>query len=127
MAFDYKLEFSYNESTPSDSSVYIQMRLNTPVYQAHIDKEDYDVLDEGLKHEFLTGIFNISGVVELSTKAYRIWLMKSPVFTWEEILLPVLYFTANYYGEGTISELPGSASPNGSGFQLGAPAQRRKI
>ena len=103
------------------------MRLNTPVYQAHIDKEDYDVLDEGLKHEFLTGIFNISGVVELSTKAYRIWLMKSPVFTWEEILLPVLYFTANYYGEGTISELPGSASPNGSGFQLGAPAQRRKI
>jgi hypothetical protein len=127
VAFDYKLEFSYNESTPSDSSVYIQMRRNTPVYQAHIDKEDYDILSDELKHEFLTGLFNISGVVELSTKAYRIWLMKSPVFSWEEVLLPVLYFTANYYGESTISELPGSASPNGTGFKLNTPVQRRKI
>ena len=72
MAFDYKLEFSYNESTPSDSSVYIQMRLNTPVYQAHIDKEDYDVLDEGLKHEFLTGIFNISGVFKFCSNDIKL-------------------------------------------------------
>lgn len=127
MALDYKLEFSYNESSPSDPSVYIQLRRNTPVYQEHIDKEDYDILGDGNKHEFLTGLFNISGVVELSTRAYRIWLMKSPVFTWSEVLLPVLTFLADYYGEDELNQLPGSANPDGTGFTLEGPNQRRKL
>lgn len=127
MAFEYKLEFSYDETTPSDSSVYIQMRRNTPVYQGHITKEDYDVLDDTLKNAFLTGLFNISGVVELSTKAYRIWVMKSPVFNWQEVLEPLLYYVANFYGESRITALPGSAMIDGTGFKIESPIQRRKI
>lgn len=127
MALEYKLEFSYDESTPSDSSVYIQLRRNTPIYQSHIYKEEYDILDEVEKNDFLTGLFNISGVVELSSKAYRVWIMKSPVFTWEEVLLPVLYFMADYYGESGIEQLPGSARPDGTGFTISTPTQRRSI
>ena len=127
MAFEYKLEFTYDETTPSDSSVYIQMRRNTPIYQSHITKEDYDVLPDIQKNAFLTGLFNISGVVELSTKAYRIWVMKSPVFNWEEVLTPLLYYVANFYGESAITSLPGSAMIDGSGFKIDAVIQRRKI
>lgn len=127
MALDYKLEFVWEDDKPADSSVYIQLRRNTPIYQDRIDKEDYDILDADLKDEFLTGIFNVSGVVEVSTKAYRVWLMKSPVFTWEEVLSPVLNFMMTYYGEDTISSLPGSGTPAGGGFHLSSPIQRRKI
>lgn len=127
MALQYKLEYSYDQGTRSDSSVYIHLRVNPPIYQAHIDKEDYDVLPEELKHVFLTSIFNIAGVTELSSRAYRIWLMKSPVYTWSEVVVPVLYYIAGYFSEGSIQELPGSAKTDGSGFVLPEPINRRKI
>jgi hypothetical protein len=127
MGLKYKLEFNYDEGTRSDSAVYIHLRENPPKYQAHIDKEDYDVLPSELKHEFITALFNISGVTELSSRAFRVWLMKSPIFSWEEVLLPVLYYIANYFGEASIEELPGSAKPNGTGYTLPSPIQRRKL
>lgn len=127
MAFEYKLEFSYDISTPSDAAVYIQMRKNPPIYRSHIDKENYDVLPDEAKHEWLTGLFNISGVVELSSKAYRIWIMKSPVFTWEEVLLPVLHFMRTWFEEEVLYEMPGSASIDGTGRPLASPSERRDI
>lgn len=125
--FKYKLEFFYDESSPSDASVYIHMRDNPPIYQEHIDKEEYDILPAEQKHEFLTEIFNISGVTELSTKAYRVWLMKSPVFTWEEVLLPTLHYMKGYYSYDGIEPLPGSANVDGTGLTLSGPNNRRKI
>jgi len=127
MAFQYKLEFSFDDTTASDSSVYIQLRNNPPIYQAHIDKENYDVLPEEQKNEFLTNLFLIAGVTELSTRAYRVWLMKSPTYTWEEVLLPVIYYMAGYYGESTIESLPGSGQINGTGFYISNANQRRKL
>jgi hypothetical protein len=126
-ALTYKLEFNYDESTRSDSSVFIQLRANPPIYQARIDKEDYDVLPAELKNEFLTNIFNVSGVTELSVKCYRIWLMKSPVYSWEEVLLPVLYYIASYYGLTQIEQMFGSGNTDGSGCTLNTPIERRKI
>lgn len=127
MPLQYKLEYSYDENSRSDSSVFIQLRRNPPIYQAHIDKEDYDILPDEQKHEFLTSLFNIAGVTELSTRAYRVWLMKSPVYTWEEVMLPVLYYMAGYYGDSGIEPLPGSGNPDGTGFTISNPNQRRKI
>jgi hypothetical protein len=127
MALDYKLEYVYDNSTPWDSSVFIHLRFNTPVYQDHINKEDYDILPVEKKHEFLTGLFNIAGVTELSTKAYRIWLMKSPVYSWQEVLEPVLYYLLFWYQESEFNKLPGSANTDGTGLTLEGPVNRRKI
>lgn len=123
----YKLEYVFDETAPADSSVYIHLRDNPPIYQSHIDKEDYDVLPTELKHDFLTGLFVISGVVELSTKAYRVWLMKSPVFTWPEVIDPVIDGIRRWYNYDDIKMLPGSAFHDGTGTTLNSPNNRRKV
>ena len=121
----YRLEYTYDDKIRSDTSVFIHLRQNTPIYQSRIDKEDYDITSQ--KHPFLTGLFNIAGVTEISTKAYRVWLMKSPIYTWEEVLYPVLWFIAYWYQHDSLAQLPGSANPDGTGFVLPDPTQRRKI
>ena len=123
----YRLEFNYDESTRSDSSVFIQLRENPPIYQEHIDKEKYDILPEELKNVFLTSIFNISGVTELSVKAYRVWIMKSPVYNWKEVLDPVLYYIASYYSFDDIEQMLASGNTDGTGFTLSQPINRRKL
>jgi len=125
MALEYKLEYNYDDEDPSDSGVYIHLRKNPPVYRSHTDKEDYDVLPDEEKHDWLTGLFTISGVTELSSRAYRVWLMKSPVYSWEEVLLPVLYFMRDWFEEGSFDELPGSAKTTGFGLTLDSPTNRR--
>lgn len=136
MALRYKLEFNYDDDDPSDMGVYIQLKgHNPPVYRAHIDKEDYDVLPDEEKHDFLTGLFNIAGVVELSSKAYRVWLMKHVVYDWDEVMLPVLQFLQDEFSQSSQDPLPGSAEPDGgvsvgsrgatSALTLNAPKNRR--
>jgi hypothetical protein len=121
----YRIEFSQDENTRSDSAAYIHIRQIPPIYQTAIDKEDYET--SLTKHPFITGIFNISGVCELSVKAYRIWLVKSPIFTWQEVLTPVLLYLANWFQNDSIVALPGSADLDGKGFILPSPLQRRKL
>jgi hypothetical protein len=125
--FQYKLEFIYDDSSPYDSSVFIQMRDNPPIYQEHITKEDYDVLPDEMKHEFLTTIIETAGVTEMSTKAYRVWIMKSPVFNWEEILDPLLHYFMTFYQYDSLKALPGSGNLDGTGFTLNLPANRRQV
>lgn len=120
MALEYRLEYLKDNTRAEDESVFIQLRRNTPIYQDKIDKENYDILEEENKHEFLTGLFNIGGVVEVSTKAYRVWFSKSPVFTWEEVLEPLLFFMMEYYEEDELEEIPGS------GLTLESANDRRK-
>lgn len=125
--FQYKLEFLYDNSTPSDAAVFIQMRDNPPIYQEHITKEDYDILPDELKHEFLTTIIQIAGVTEMSTKAYRVWIMKSPAYGWQEILDPMLFYFMSYYQYDSIKPLAGSGNVDGTGFVLEQSLNRRKI
>lgn len=123
--FKYKLEFIYDENAPADAAVFIQMRDNPPVYQDHIDKEVYEV--EGPQSDFLTGLFDVPGVVEVSVRAYRIWLMKSPVYTWKEVLEAVLAYLTSYYSYDSAEPLAGSANVDGTGFTLTGQSNRRKI
>lgn len=119
MALQYKLEFLKDDGQPEDISAFIQIRRNVPIYQNKIDKEDYDTRDEEEKHPWLTGLFNIGGVVELSSRAYRVWISRSPVFTWEEVLVPALHFMKEYFEEDSLVEL------YGSGVTLTSVSERR--
>ncbi len=126
-SFQYKIEFNYNDDGPADAGCYIQIRRNVPIYQNRIDKEFYDVKPDEEKHEFLTGLFNIAGVTEVATQAYRVWLMKSPVYDWDEVLEAVLDFMKGSYGDDPLESLPGSGWSDGQGFTLESPSTRRPL
>lgn len=125
--FYFKLEFVFDDTAPADASVFIQLRDNPPIYQAHTTKEEYDILDESEKNEFLTTLFEMAGVVELATSAYRIWLMKSPAYNWEEVLDPIVHYLMSYFEYDDLQTLPGSANIDGTGLTLGSINQRRRI
>lgn len=125
MPLQYKLEFNTPRGA-SDESVYIHLRQD-PVFQTRIGKESYSVLPDEQKKDLITEIFDVPGVVELSAKATRIWLMKSPVFSWQEIIQPVLFILRDHFGESEIASLPGSAFIDGSGFRLVSDTSRRTI
>ena len=136
MPLFYKLEYNYDNEAPADAGVYIHLKhVNVPIYRSLTDKEDYDILPEEEKHDFLTGLFNIEGVVEVSSKAYRVWLMKAPIYTWEDVMLPVLQFLQDWYESETLNPLAGSAEPDGgisvggrgatSALTLDSPSNRR--
>lgn len=111
MALFYKLELLTDKSQPSDDAVYIHIRENPPIYLSHIHKERYDILPPEEKHEFPSTLFSIEGVVELSLKAYRIWLMKSPIYSWKEVIEPVLAYLVFYYSTDEAIPINGSALP----------------
>lgn len=127
MALQYKLEFLKDDEREADDAVYIQLRRNPPVYLDRIDKEDFDILDAGDKHIFAETLFNIAGVTELSLKAYRVWLMKSPVYSWQEVIDPILAYFLSYYGESELEALPGSGNVDGTGYRLEAVKDRRGV
>lgn len=119
MPLFYKIEYNYDGENPSDAGAYIHLKhYNPPVYLPHTDKEDYDVLPAEEKNDFLTALFNIEGVVELSVKAYRIWFMKHTAYDWDEVMLPVLNYLATELADGVLGPLAGSAEPDG-GISVG--------
>lgn len=119
MAMQYKLEYLKDNEQPADEGVYIHLRQNTPIYLNKINKEDYELGD--YQPDWMTGIFNIGGVVEASSTAYRVWVSKSPAYEWDEVLPSLLYFMADYLGEDEIEELPGS------GIKLDSYLDRRDL
>jgi hypothetical protein len=125
MALQYKLEFN-TPSGSSDDSVYIHLRQD-PVFQTRIGKESYTALPDDQKQVLITELFDVPGVVELSTKATRLWLMKSPIFSWQEVIQPVLFILRDSFGETSIESLPGSAFIDGTGFRLTSDTSRRTI
>lgn len=125
MALDFRLEFLYDESDSADAGVYIHMRQDPPVYQDHVTKEDFAISEE--PEDFVSALFEIEGVVEVSVKAYRVWIMKSPVFTWLEVLTPTMNTLKTLLGESTLNMLPASGKLDGSGFTLSAVENRRSV
>jgi hypothetical protein len=53
--------------------------------------------------------------------------MKSPVFTWTEVLESVIGYLTDYYHYDDSEPLPGSANIDGTGFTLASQSNRRKI
>ncbi len=86
MALQYQIEFfqGYN-GKPSDEGCYIQLRKDIPTYTKKIGKEEFDGSDD-----FLQTLFDVDGVVSLSTTAFRVYIEKSPAFSWDEVLNPVI-------------------------------------
>lgn len=126
MAFLYKLEYSYDNENPADSGVYVHMRQMPPITRRQTRKEDYDNLPAEDKHPFLDGIFNTPGVEEVSSLAYRIWIMKSPVYTWTEVNTSLLGFLTTWMMESSMEPMQGSANIDGSGLTLASPRNRRE-
>jgi hypothetical protein len=56
----------------------------------------------------VTGLFNIPGIIEVATQAYRVWLMKSPLYQWTDIIPAALEFLRSTLGQDEVSEMDGS-------------------
>lgn len=86
MALQYQIEFfqGYN-GKPSDEGCYIQLRTDVPSYTKKIGKEEFDGSDD-----FIQALFDVDGIVALSTTAFRVYIEKSPAFSWDEVLNPAI-------------------------------------
>lgn len=86
MALQYQLEFfqGYN-GKPSDEGCFIQLRTDVPSYTKKIGKEEFDDSDD-----FIKALFDVDGVVSVSTTAFRVYIEKSPAFSWDEVINPVI-------------------------------------
>lgn len=107
----YKLEyFKGAGGGASDEGVYIQLRSDPPYesYMSQIGREDYVGLEDDRKTDFLNALFECEGVVELSVSAFRVYVEKSPVFSWSEVLGPVIEEIRIATEDDDIEELPGS-------------------
>lgn len=126
MALKYKLEAFRDGTKPSQEGVFIHFLEDVPCYQSLITKEEYfgSCTDsEGAeKNDFITKLFEVEGVVEVSSKAYRLYIIKAELFDWTSIITNVfvdVLFEA--FGETSAEELPGSR------MTIGDANQRRQL
>lgn len=125
VALKYKLEFN-KPSGSTDDSVFIHLRIDPDeYYRFRTGKEDYADLDAEDQDSFANGLFAITGIEEISVTAYRVWYMKSPVFTWKEVNEAALEFMVNFFGEDELEEISGSARLDGQGLRLDSDKDRR--
>lgn len=101
---EYKLEYFKG----ADEGCYIQLRTEVPAYQHIIAKEVYFSTDNKVHSDFCTAVFNVPGVVRLSSQAWRLYIEKSPVFTWSEVLGPVMAVLMEFTDCTSLHELQGS-------------------
>jgi len=122
----YKLEYNWDEVGDANSGVYIHLRENPPIYLTKTNKEDYDILPEENKHVWMAGIFAIAGITEASSQCYRIWVKKSPAFTWAEVTLPLLHFMRSWFEYDGLLEIQGSDNVEGAGAKFIDSKDRRE-
>jgi len=106
MPLNYRIEYLKPEGEPSNESAFIQLRQSPRAS---------DWFDRTRKQDYAGGtsvlgdiLFSIAGVTELSVQPFRIWFSKSPVYSWGEVIIPILRSTTNNLSLGTFTELPGS-------------------
>ena len=105
-ALYYRAEFLKDEITASNEAVFLQLR-GSP--QAD------DWMDRTRKQDYVDGtsvladaIFGVAGVTELSIQPFRVWMSKSPIYSFEEIIPTVLFLIQDNLGLTSNEELPGS-------------------
>lgn len=108
MALDFKIEWFRDGEKPSGEGMFLHTKIDLPCYQDFITKEDYTKLTDDEKCDFVTGLFDIPGVVEASVKAYRVYVIKADLYTWEEVSPQVVSYTGTALGQSVYNELPGS-------------------
>jgi len=122
MALDFKLEYFRDGETPSQEGVFLHFKEDIPCYMDLITKEEYSELADEDKCEFVTNLFAIPGVVEVSCKAYRVYIIKAELFDWSSVLTNVFVnVIMPAMGESSINELAGSR------MKLDNVVQRRKL
>ena len=119
MALDYKIEWFRDNGKPSNQGLYVHTAIDMPCYHDLVTKEDYP--NDPNHCDFVTGLFGIQGIVEVSVKAYQVYVIKAEVFHWEDLVPAVLYYVANYLGQTSVNELPGSR------MTVGGINDRRKL
>lgn len=121
------VKLEYVTPTDSDDCVYWQMRDDPPVYINLIGKEDYLALDPSFQHPFVTGMFDIKGITEVSVTAHRVAVMKSPAYNWGEVNANLTTYLLAQFSKGQIDYLAGSANADGTGFRLSSSLNRRAL
>lgn len=109
-ALEYKLEYYKGAGGgASDEGVFIHLRTDPPAYQTVITKEVYWSAENAANHtDLVNQLFDVPGVVCLSCQAWRVYVEKSPVFKWDEVLADVLSILETNTGSSGVTELPGS-------------------
>ena len=120
----YRLEYN-TPGGPSDDAVYVHLRADpNGYYRSMIGKEEYE--KGGNYDAFANALFSVQGVTDISVTAFRVWYMKSPVYTWTEVNTPILEFLAFWFGLTNFEPLQGSASIDGvRTFRLDSESNRR--
>jgi len=108
MALDFKIEWFRDGTKPTQEGMFVHTTQDLPAYQELIGKEDYEALDESEKSDYVTGLFAIPGVVEVSVKAYQTYVIKAELFKWTDLSSTVISYIGSELGESTFNELPGS-------------------
>lgn len=99
--FLYRLEYVKDSSVAMDEGLFIQTNLELPEYKS-VSKELY----EG-DSEFLDRFFGIDGVVAVEAASHRLYIEKSPVFNWDEVLPDVIDELVDALGVTQISRHSG--------------------
>lgn len=124
MALQVKLEYIAVKN--SDDGVMWHLRIDPPAYIEQIGKESYFELPEDKQHPFLTGMF-VAGVTEIASQAYRVYIMKSPVFNWLEVNNLLRDYLLTTFEEISIELLAGSGELDGTGLRLASEGNRRPL
>lgn len=103
---EYRREFLKDEEDASNESVYLQLKQSPArdYWIERIRKQDY----EETTNDLADLLFAIDGITELSIQPFRVWLSKSPVFNFEEIIADVLDVLQTNLGLDGQEELFGS-------------------
>jgi hypothetical protein len=109
MAFNlvFKLEYFKGVGGASDEGCFVQLKTDVPAYCSKISKEEY-VNGGGNPSDFMDGIFAIAGITVAGSGAFRVYVEKSPLFTWSEILGPLMEFIRVQVGAIALEEAAGS-------------------
>ena len=105
-ALYYRSEFLKDDNNASNEAVYLQLR-GSPQADDWMDstrKQDYEYGTSVLAD----AIFGVAGVTELSIQPFRVWMSKSPIYSFEEIIPTVLFLIQDSLGLTSNEELPGS-------------------
>jgi len=106
MALNFKVEWFRGEE--SDEGMFVHTQIDMPCYQELIDKEEYNLYLPEERCTLINNLFAIPGIVEVSVKAYRVYVVKAELFKWDTLAGQVLGVIGTALGQSTYNELPGS-------------------
>jgi hypothetical protein len=115
----YKVEYLKDDKKLGDEGALLHVTPDVGTYRSYVTREEYMCMDPDLQSAFMDSIFAVEGVVAAASQANRIFIEKSPIFTWDEVVTPVLEAARVMTSTLDVEELPGS------GVNLGDTKNRR--